>query len=46
MENSIRIDKMLREDWEQVREIYSEGIATGILSRGSRIAQEKQKFCN
>jgi phosphinothricin acetyltransferase len=29
MENSIRIDKMLYEDWEQVREIYCEGIATG-----------------
>ncbi len=29
MENSIFIDKMVREDWEQVREIYQEGIATG-----------------
>jgi L-amino acid N-acyltransferase YncA len=29
MENSILIDGMLREDWEQVRKIYLEGIATG-----------------
>jgi L-amino acid N-acyltransferase YncA len=29
MENSIFIVKMVREDWEQVREIYQEGIATG-----------------
>ena len=29
MENLIFIDKMLREDWEQVRKIYLEGIATG-----------------
>ncbi|MCM3441318.1 N-acetyltransferase family protein (plasmid) [Metabacillus halosaccharovorans] len=29
MKNSIIIDKMLREDWEQVREIYLEGIASG-----------------
>lgn len=29
MENVISIDKMLQEDWKQVREIYLEGIATG-----------------
>jgi L-amino acid N-acyltransferase YncA len=29
MENSI-IDNMQNEDWAQVREIYQEGIATGI----------------
>lgn len=29
MENKILIDKMLPEDWEQVREVYLEGIATG-----------------
>lgn len=29
MENLILIDEMYREDWEQVREIYLEGIATG-----------------
>ncbi|MFN7251340.1 MAG: GNAT family N-acetyltransferase [Anaerobacillus sp.] len=29
MESTIFIDKMLPEDWEQVREIYLEGIATG-----------------
>jgi L-amino acid N-acyltransferase YncA len=29
MENSIKIDEMLSEDWGQVREIYLEGIATG-----------------
>jgi L-amino acid N-acyltransferase YncA len=29
LENSILIDKMLVEDWNQVREIYLEGIATG-----------------
>ncbi|WP_416150729.1 N-acetyltransferase family protein [Salipaludibacillus sp. HK11] len=25
----MRIDKMLKEDWEQVRQVYLEGIATG-----------------
>jgi L-amino acid N-acyltransferase YncA len=29
MENLILINKMLPDDWEQVREIYLEGIATG-----------------
>ncbi|MGJ7921674.1 N-acetyltransferase family protein [Neobacillus sp. LXY-4] len=29
MENPIQIDNMLQEDWEQVRNIYQEGIATG-----------------
>ncbi|QQK80088.1 N-acetyltransferase family protein [Salicibibacter cibi] len=29
MESKIMIDKMLPEDWEKVREIYLEGIATG-----------------
>ncbi|MEH7305110.1 GNAT family N-acetyltransferase [Neobacillus drentensis] len=29
MENSILIDNMLEEDWDQVREIYQEGISTG-----------------
>lgn len=29
MENTILIDKMLPEDWGQIREIYLEGIATG-----------------
>lgn len=29
MENSILMDKMLKEDWEQVLEIYQEGISTG-----------------
>jgi L-amino acid N-acyltransferase YncA len=29
MKNTILIDKMLPEDWEQVRKIYLEGIATG-----------------
>lgn len=29
MENSILIDKMHEKDWEQVREIYQEGISTG-----------------
>lgn len=29
MGKSIHIDEMLQEDWEQVREIYLEGIATG-----------------
>lgn len=29
MESEVFIDKMLPEDWEQVREIYLEGIATG-----------------
>jgi L-amino acid N-acyltransferase YncA len=30
MKNSILIDNMQNEDWAQVREIYQEGIATGI----------------
>jgi L-amino acid N-acyltransferase YncA len=29
MEHSILIDNMVKENWEQVREIYLEGIATG-----------------
>jgi phosphinothricin acetyltransferase len=29
MQDSILIDKMLPEDWEEVREIYIEGMATG-----------------
>ncbi|MGG1675244.1 GNAT family N-acetyltransferase [Neobacillus sp. NRS-1170] len=29
MKNSIYIDKMQKEDWEQVKAIYLEGIATG-----------------
>jgi L-amino acid N-acyltransferase YncA len=29
MDNTIIIDKMLSEDWEQVRQIYLEGISTG-----------------
>ena len=29
MENLIHIDQMLKEDWNQVREIYQEGILTG-----------------
>ena len=29
MENLIQIDQMLKEDWNQVREIYQQGILTG-----------------
>ncbi|MFP5111757.1 GNAT family N-acetyltransferase [Bacillaceae bacterium C204] len=29
MENSILLDNMLKEDWDQVLEIYQEGISTG-----------------